>query len=142
MTDKYTNNPNYKQQTTNTCAGPGHDAYKSAENCDPRSGGTKTDHEPGPSGYSDVDAPTYVTRDVSSGVVNTCDTGHYPFDMVVEISNADLKTSSKKMTDSTVIKGHISGNTDVMARVECLKSNLYAFVTKERSVKATGAEED
>lgn len=83
----------------------------------------------GSPGYLDVDASSYVARDVPPGVVNTCDTGHYPLDIVGEPKNTDSKTSPKKIAESTVGKGHKAGNTDVMTRVECLKSKVYTFPT-------------
>lgn len=59
----------------------GHDAYCSKEGWCSASGGAETFPEWGSDGYLDVDAATYVTTDVSSGVVGSCDTGMHPFDM-------------------------------------------------------------
>ncbi len=100
-----------------TCAGSGHDSYCSAVGCDSRSGGARTDHFPGSSGYSDVDAATYVARDVSSGVVNTRDTGHYPFDNDLSIEGTVLVETSRYMTMSSVNYGHSTGNTDTITTV-------------------------
>lgn len=97
---------------------------------------------PGSPGYSDVDASTYVARDVPSGVVNTWDTGHYPLDMVGEHKNTDSKTPSCDITKSPRDVGHEPGNTDVIAVVECFKPNFYTFSTKKMSVEATNADEE